>query len=125
MIEENTARLTELEAERELLTDAEELKSNKREITILTADTNYARTRSDELLVLYERLLEEKAAREEEQKFQDQIDAEYDRMDELGPMMNNMYTAMERLWREYDMMESEADREQQHARIEYLQTQID
>jgi hypothetical protein len=95
------------------LTDADELRANKRSLKLAQSDYNYMSERSDELYAQYEVLLEEKAARDEEWKFQEQIDAEYDKLDELYPVYESRHNKMNVYWKEYDLMTSDEDRAKQ------------
>jgi len=129
MMEEKKAEMAEYEAEKPNLTDPDDLRANKRASKMAEADYNFAKERSEELLILYDRMLEEKAAREEEYKFQEQIDAQYDIMNEKWPALDQWHTNMNTLWIEMDMMynngadESEIARQQK--KIDYAQKQID
>jgi hypothetical protein len=50
---------------------------NKRDIKMETANYNTAKGRADELMSRYNEMMDEKKTKDEEQKFQDMIDAEY------------------------------------------------
>lgn len=49
----------------------------------MESDYNYAKTRVEELLAEYEEMTTQKQARDEEQAFQNQIDAQNDKIEEL------------------------------------------
>ena len=50
---------------------------------MMESDYNYAKTRVEELLAEYEELTSQKKARDEEQAFQAQIDAQNDKIEAL------------------------------------------
>lgn len=120
LVEDSKARITQLEEEAKKLTDKKAISANKRDQKMTQNDLDFAKTRMTELKAEYDRLLEEKKAREETQAFQDKIDTKYDEADELNRALNTKYQQMEKLWMQWEMMETDEERERQQKKIDFL-----
>lgn len=75
-------------AEGAKLTNKADIKANTRAIKIEEGNLNYARQRSDELLAEYDRMLEEKALRDEEWAFQELIDSKWEASNAIWETIN-------------------------------------
>lgn len=120
LVEGSKAKITQLEEEAKKLTDKKAISANKRDQKMTQNDLDFAKTRMTELKAEYDRLLEEKKAREETQAFQDKIEAKYDEADELNRALNTKYQQMEKLWMQWEMMETDEERERQQKKIDFL-----
>jgi len=120
LVEDSKAKITQLEEEAKKLTDKKAISANKRDQKMTQNDLDFAKTRMTELKSEYDRLLEEKKAREETQAFQDKIEAKYDEADELNRALNTKYQQMEKLWMQWEMMETDEERERQQKKIDFL-----
>lgn len=120
LVEDSKAKITQLEEEAKKLTDKKAISANKRDQKMTQNDLDFAKTRMTELKAEYDRLLEEKKAREETQAFQDKIEAKYDEADELNRALNTKYQQMEKLWMQWEMMETDEERERQQKKIDFL-----
>lgn len=123
---ESKAKIAELEAKTANLTDKREIAMNKRDIKMENANYNTAKGRSDELLARYNEMMDEKKTRDEEQAFQDMIDAEYAKTEQAQNAINMM-------WDNYHKMEEEMwnipeddnkSRDQMGKNMEYLMGEI-
>jgi len=119
IIEEAKTEIANLQEEAKSLNDKNDIKANTRARKIKEADLNFAKTRSEELKQEYDMMLEEKATREEEEKFQNMIDAEYDKTEQYNDALNQMYNNMNTLWMQWEMMNPE-QQEAQQKKIDFL-----
>jgi len=119
IIEEAKTEIANLQEEAKSLNDKNDIKANTRARKIKEADLNFAKTRSEELKQEYDMMLEEKATREEEEKFQNMIDAEYDKTEQYNDALNQMYSNMNTLWMQWEMMNPE-QQEAQQKKIDFL-----
>lgn len=108
LVNSNKKEITRLQEEAGTLTDKSLISANKRSTKLLQADLNYAKERMASLKAEYDTMLEERGAREEEEKFQDQIDAKYDELNAIWPVVDNNYRLIDKMWKEYEQMDTDA-----------------
>jgi hypothetical protein len=126
-----SAEIARLEAELPTLTKQNAIQENKNATRMASSEYSYASARAEELLAMYEQMLEEKRIREEEWAFQALIDAQWDAYDEVWEVYNqfetqqsNAYNKMYRLLDNngYDYYDPQV--QQYEGQINYLQQQM-
>jgi hypothetical protein len=98
---EAQAEMDRLDAELPTLSKNFEITENKNAKRQAESAYKYAQKRSEDLLVMYEDLLEQKRIRDEEWAFQERIDAQWDAYDEVYEVYQNFESNMSKL---YDQM---------------------
>jgi hypothetical protein len=128
---EAQAEMDRLDAELPTLSKNFEITENKNAKRQAESAYKYAQKRSEDLLVMYEDLLEQKRIRDEEWAFQELIDAQWDAYDEVWEAYSNFesqqsqaYTQMYRVLDNngYDYYDSQVQQLEQ--KINYLQQQM-